>query len=869
MIRAKPQDRRQILEEASGTIGLAARRHEAELKLKAAEHNLTRVDDVLKAYDTQLRSLKTQVRQASRYRNLAEHIRRTEAALLHLRWVETEQNTESLRTALATAEQSAVELLALVTQHTASRTEIASELPSLRQTEAVAAAIVQKLTLTREQIETETKRIAAETEAHEQRLSQARSDHEREQTRRADGEAAITKLQDEDKELSATAATIAEHLPNTTQTLTDLTQEVETLDAALTQLVQTVAESEARKKSLQQETENLKTQCANLRLRREQLDLQRVALAAEVAGRPDLSFAVAMVNASETELAKRQQQAQTAEQTYREAEMAQTAAHDAVREKQSIVTKLKAEAEAIDTMLQQQNDGAQQVIDLIAVTPGLESALAVALGEALTAALDTDAAMHWRQLLPLAQLPILPEGIAPLAQYIEAPAALERCLSQVGFTENQAVGEAAAALLLPGQIIVSRDGWAWRWDGFTVTPQAKTATAIRLQQRNRLAALKAEMAQAETAAQDAEKTLAEAASIFTQQQAEDRQARDALKAAFAALNDARETYSKEEKESTAVTTKLAALDDSLRQLTSDIEQLRARASDAESEYGALPDIEAQREVINEQRTQLTERRDNRASTQNELDRLTREQTMCETRRASVKLDITAWQARLDNASQQIDALTERMTVIEGQLDKIKARPAELAAAHAQLLTELTDAEARRREAADTLIQTEQRLQGVESELKQSEAALSAAREERVRCEGAIAAAAEHFNMLRERMTEKLNCGPEDLAAIAATGENPEGLAELEQTLTRYVRERDNMGPVNLRAEVEAETTQGQIDTLQTEKDDLVNAIAKLRQGISTLNREARERLQKHLRWSMNVSRNCLAACSKAARRIWN
>jgi chromosome segregation protein len=69
------------------------------------------------------------------------------------------------------------------------------------------------------------------------------------------------------------------------------------------------------------------------------------------------------------------------------------------------------------------------------------------------------------------------------------------------------------------------------------------------------------------------------------------------------------------------------------------------------------------------------------------------------------------------------------------------------------------------------------------------------------------------------------------------------LADLEQTLTKYLRERDNMGPVNLRAEVEAETLQSDIEKLQKDKDDLVAAIAKLRQGIGQLNREARERLQ--------------------------
>ncbi|NTU77161.1 MAG: AAA family ATPase, partial [Alphaproteobacteria bacterium] len=104
LIRAKPQDRRQILEEASGTAGLQARRHEAELKLKGAEQNLTRVDDVLRTLDAQLRSLKTQVRQASRYRNLAEHIRKAEAALLHLRWLEAEDNAGKTREALKAAE---------------------------------------------------------------------------------------------------------------------------------------------------------------------------------------------------------------------------------------------------------------------------------------------------------------------------------------------------------------------------------------------------------------------------------------------------------------------------------------------------------------------------------------------------------------------------------------------------------------------------------------------------------------------------------------------------------------------------------------------------------------------------------------------
>src|SRR6185437_4523433 len=86
IINAKPSERRILLEEASGISGLHSRRHEAELRLKAAENNLTRLDDVLRGLSEQLEGLKKQARQANRYRRLSDHIRRAEALVLHLRW---------------------------------------------------------------------------------------------------------------------------------------------------------------------------------------------------------------------------------------------------------------------------------------------------------------------------------------------------------------------------------------------------------------------------------------------------------------------------------------------------------------------------------------------------------------------------------------------------------------------------------------------------------------------------------------------------------------------------------------------------------------------------------------------------------------
>ena len=85
IIQAKPEQRRRVLEEAAGVAGLHARRHEAELRLKAAETNLTRAEDVIGQLAAQMEALKKQARQAVRYRNVSAQVRKAEATLYHLR----------------------------------------------------------------------------------------------------------------------------------------------------------------------------------------------------------------------------------------------------------------------------------------------------------------------------------------------------------------------------------------------------------------------------------------------------------------------------------------------------------------------------------------------------------------------------------------------------------------------------------------------------------------------------------------------------------------------------------------------------------------------------------------------------------------
>src|SRR5499425_145334 len=136
IIQAKPEQRRRVLEEAAGISGLHARRHEAELRLRAAEQNLARLEDVIGQLSGQIDALKRQARQAVRYRALSQQIRKSEATLHHLRYVNATAE-------LAEAEQAKNAAVRLVAARSGEQAEAskrqalaAAALPALREAEA-------------------------------------------------------------------------------------------------------------------------------------------------------------------------------------------------------------------------------------------------------------------------------------------------------------------------------------------------------------------------------------------------------------------------------------------------------------------------------------------------------------------------------------------------------------------------------------------------------------------------------------------------------------------------------------------------------------------------------------------------------------
>ncbi len=181
IIAAKPEQRRNLLEEAAGITGLHSRRHEAELRLNATETNLERVEDLLKAQEEQLEVLRKQSKQAERYKNIQKDITKARAAVFYKKWeVEKIKLGDSK---LKFKDQN--NLVSNQTQEVAKANveyeKVQESLPNMRLKESQIASELQKYSINLDNQEKEIDRANNAVEETQIRIQQIKNDMDREQ----------------------------------------------------------------------------------------------------------------------------------------------------------------------------------------------------------------------------------------------------------------------------------------------------------------------------------------------------------------------------------------------------------------------------------------------------------------------------------------------------------------------------------------------------------------------------------------------------------------------------------------------------------------------------------------------------------------
>ncbi|MEQ1931245.1 MAG: chromosome segregation protein SMC [Parvularculaceae bacterium] len=846
LISAKPQNRRRLLEEAAGITGLHSRRHEAELRLKAAEQNLERLDDVMGELETQRGQLARQARQATRYRNISGDIRRAEAMAAYLRWKDAIDACEAAKAGLSeiaglietTARASAAASTAQTDCHEA--------LDPLRRSEAEAAAALHRLNVARENLDEEARRASAELERLAGEIVRLKNDSVREQGLLRDAEEAVATLTREEAGLKDREASETARLAEAGEVVTASAAEAAAVERDFDAKSAEAAGIDARRRAIAAAIDEAERRLKRLRAQIEELLAERARITptpeqAKALGEMEARFVAAEEAARAAEAALHR-----AEEERADAERIEQALRGPRQKSEQSLSEINAEREVLGRVLDAQKLGDfPPLIEMVEVAPGYETALAAALGDDLSAALETAAPARWSSLgeASASGAGALPAGAEPLTVYVKAPLALTRRLEAIGVVDAGAGADLAAGLL-PGQRLVSRKGDLWRWDGFVARAEAKTAAAIRLEQRNRLAALASDLEGAQARLSRAlEEHLASGGELQRRQMIE-RDARALFSDARRAVDAARARLADLQRAHERASARIATIDDATARLSED-EAETDRALDVQgSERAALPDAALIAQGLSEGRERLSNARAVASEARAAHGDLAREAKMRADRLSEIARERGVWATRGGTARSRMSDIEARLAATTGAHDAASGAPAAIEEKRRALLDLIGAAEQRRRDAGDALAAAQTRAQEADRAAKLAGEAATEAREARARLEAQAEAALARVEEAARTAEETCSAAPGQLLEIAEHKEEAElpTREDIDKRLDRYRRERETLGGVNLRADEEMREVAARLEELGREREDCDGAIRKLRAAIGSLNREARERL---------------------------
>jgi chromosome segregation protein len=821
IIQAKPEQRRRVLEEAAGVAGLHARRHEAELRLKAAETNLLRLEDVIGQLASQIDGLKKQAKQAIRYRTVSQQVRKSEATLYHLRWAAATAEVTEAEHAKDVSVREVATRVGAEAEASKRQALVSTTLPELRDTEARAGAALHRLNVALQDLDREEARAKDRIAELELRLQQFAADSEREQKLVADAETALAKLAAEEDGIRKEARESAGRRSGVDAKVAaadgELTAAEKIFGDLTTQLADLTAQRNQHENAAREQGERAG------RIATEITEIERELVTLKSGDSAPLAAAVEGAQAALTEA---EAAAVAAEAAHVNARADLEAARAALAESEKNVQRLETEAKTLAQMLSLETRNLwPPVIDHVSVDKGYEKALGAALGDDLDAPVDASAPMHWSKIDAAVSDPALPAGAEPLSRFVKAPAQLARRLAQIGVVTREG-GAKLAASLMSGQRLVSREGDLWRWDGFVAAAHAPTGAARRLAQRSRHAEIDSELSSARAVAEGKRKSLT------------------AAQATFDAASSAESESRTRERDLNRQAARLSALAEARTRLTSSRDEANAAKTEAERALKALAPAANIESKLASVRDDITGKRAKLAEVRAEQQAIVREAELADKRLDTLAADKAGWNERRDGAKNQIATLDQRIAEAKRDRAELENAPQVFAEKRKVMIGEVAKAETARRECADRLQDAENALAEADRDARAALEAASAAREELARAEERFEGAKRRLTDIGREIHDMLEIEPEKVAELAEIkpGEALPDLAEIEEKLERLRRERERLGAVNLRAEEELREIETQHTSLTTERDDLVQAISKLRQGIQSLNREARERL---------------------------
>ena len=829
IVGAKPEDRRSLIEEAANIKGLHQRKHEAELRLRNTETNLARLEDLISQLAEQKTQLAKQARQAARYRSVADRIRKAEARLFHARWRTSEQALSKAQDDYKASAERVETASGEVARLSADQARLTADVPPLRQAETEQAARVQTLRIRVEDCEREQERVTQALARLTELLKQIELDATRERTLQEDAQKALQDLQaDQDKHQRS----LAENKPQLEQARTRLAA----AQASSRDADELAARSQARLAAAQRNRDQLSARLEELTRRIETIETSLGQLNLEQL-RKTSELTTNALATCEAELNSLTNDVEAAEAKLSAARDAKDKAAENKRDTDTQLARLVAEIDALSYLLAEPvNPSGTPVADQITVTDGMEVALAACLGADLSLPYDSGETGFWRQDLPAKPVDSPKQG-TPLASFISKSDVLKTALSGVSVIDDHSQARQAQDTLSPGQALVSKDGTLWRWDGL-VRKGPVSNEAERIRQRQRLDTLQSEAEEVKAFAEAQGETLAAATTELETIQTDLQNKQAAMQTARRSRDEAKQAADEAQLEMKSAAARSNDLSHALELATGDRQTLV-------SDEGFDADLDTLEQQATDQTAVAADARQTLNDAVQQEAELALQLRTAEQQQQTAARQLADWQNRLDQTDRRLAEMEQRKQSALTERQQLESQPEEIDKNRQSLMDQLDTAETERQQKSDHLRQAEEALRQADLALREGERALGSQREDLIRTESLAERYQTEQEGLTQRIREKLDCAPAELAELAQLSDPDEPfdtVEKLELTVNRLLNERDQIGPVNLRAEVEMEEIDKRVTTLTQEHDDLVEAIAKLRSAIAALNREGRARL---------------------------
>jgi len=835
VIAARPTERRAMLEEAAGISGLHVRRKDAEQKLRAAEANLVRLDEVLGDMEQRATALKRQARAAERYRKLSDDIRVAEGRLVFARWREAAAAAEAAKQEAARAEAAVGVAAEAQRAAAAHQTDAASALADRRRAAESAREGASELGHQLAALKAERDTVRRRIDELAERRRTLGADHAREAALRDDAAAALVRLEEEQAAIAARLSDAEQRRAIIDIRTVDQEDKARAAESAL-------GKAQARQAAEQAEARVARAALDAARQKLERAEAEAARIGGQVAGLGEMPPLLAALEAArvareaaEARLAGAGEAIAIAETGRQAAAAARDEAETAAASARAARAALESEAKALVRAVE--DSAGDRAIAHVRAAPGYEHALAAALGEDLDAALTGEAPRRWAGADPRADDPALPAACTALADHVEAPAALRRRLLQVAVAEID-----DGQTLAVGQRLVTLGGALRRWDGY-VARGLGAAAAERLIRVNRLAEIERALPGAAQAVERAETASVAARAAMEQARASadagrraEAEAAAQIREAGRAEDNARNEIERLELRRTGLAERAEAAEADLRDAT------RAR-DEADAQWATLPDAVATEALVAELRAVTETAAAALAEVRAEAATHARGVATDRQRAEAAAKEQADWRSRAAEADKRDAEFVRRTAEAEAQAGRLAEAPAALDLKIAGLTADAETAAAAARAAAEAEREGEAALRATDAKLSEAGEILAGCREARA----GAAARAEAQDARRIEMArisgEKFECPPPllserlgfDEAAIAEVG------AESAR-LDRLTQDRERIGPVNLVAESELNELEETCLSSQAEREELGQAIHRLRGSIGSLNREGRARL---------------------------